>query len=365
MTSRIEKAIASLSQHHLDALVLNPGPTQFYFSGLHLHLSERPMCLFLLPGKAPAIVLPAFEREQLANTSLAMQAFFFDDDPAEWQKAFDDAAAYGNLAGKTIGIEPTQMRYLEMQYVQQSAANLSFTSAAELIADLRMRKDASEQAAMQVAVNLSEQALRSALAQFQPYMTEKEFANVLLMQMLQAGAEDLSFGSIVAGGPNSANPHATPTDRPIQPGDLLVIDFGAKVNGYCADITRTFAIGQIDLELVKIHEITQAANAAARDFARPGVSAHSVDQAARSVIEQAGYGQYFTHRLGHGLGLEGHEPPYMHGGNPLILQPGMTFTIEPGIYLPGRGGVRVEDDVIITADGCRSLTTFPRELITL
>jgi Xaa-Pro dipeptidase len=365
MPSRIEKATTTLSQHHLDALVLNPGPTQFYFSDLHLHLSERPMCLFLLPDKPPAIVLPAFEREQLARTSLEVEAFFYEDDPAEWQKAFNDAARYANLTGKTIGIEPTQMRYLEMQYIQQSAANLTFASAADLIGDLRMCKDASEQAAMQAAVNLSEQALRSALAQFQPHMTEKEFANVLLMQMLQAGAEDLAFGSIVAGGPNSANPHATPTDRPIQPGNLLVIDFGAKVDGYCADITRTFAVGEIDPELVKIHEVTQAANAAAREHARPGVSAQSVDQAARSVIEQAGYGQYFTHRLGHGLGLEGHEPPYMHGGNPLILQPGMTFTIEPGIYLPGKGGVRVEDDVIITADGCHSLTTFPRELITL
>ncbi|MEE4193736.1 MAG: M24 family metallopeptidase, partial [Anaerolineae bacterium] len=118
----------------------------------------------------------------------------------------------------------------------------------------------------------------------------------------------------------------------------------------------------IEPEFQKIHEITQAANAAARAFAKPGIRAGDVDKAARDVIEAAGYGEYFTHRVGHGLGMEGHEPPYMHGANDLILKEGMTFTIEPGIYLPGRGGVRVEDDVILTADGCESLSTLPREL---
>jgi Xaa-Pro dipeptidase len=142
----------------------------------------------------------------------------------------------------------------------------------------------------------------------------------------------------------------------------LLIDYGASVNGYASDITRTFAIGTLSPELAQVHEIVQAANAAGRAAAGPGVSCQEVDRAARRVIEDAGYGEYFIHRTGHGLGLETHEPPYMVEGNARRLQVGMTFTVEPGIYLPGRGGVRVEDDVVITEEGCESLTTLARDL---
>ncbi len=173
---------------------------------------------------------------------------------------------------------------------------------------------------------------------------------------------ELPFQPIVAAGPNSANPHATPTDRPIQPGDLLIIDWGATHHGYFSDLTRTFAIGEVAPELAHITEVCLQANAAGRAAARPGIPAGEVDAAARKVIEEAGYGEFFTHRTGHGLGLDVHERPFIFGGNPDVLQPGMTFTVEPGIYLPHRGGVRVEDDVVITPEGARSLSDMPRAL---
>ena len=162
-------------------------------------------------------------------------------------------------------------------------------------------------------------------------------------------------------GPNAASPHAVPSDRPIQPGETIVVDCGAIVGGYAADITRTFAIGALEPEMARVYEIVQAANAAGRAAAGPGVPAEEVDRAARAVIEEAGYGECFTHRTGHGLGLEVHEPPYIVAGNERVLKPGMTFTVEPVIYLPGRGGVRIEDDVVVTPTGAESLTTFPRE----
>jgi Xaa-Pro dipeptidase len=194
-------------------------------------------------------------------------------------------------------------------------------------------------------------------------MTEREIGTELVMQTLVAGSDsDLPFAPIVASGPNGALPHASMTDRAIQRGDLLTLDWGAAKNGYIADLTRTFAVGPVDDELKRIYEAVKAANAAAKACAKPGVSAAEVDAAARQVITAAGYGEYFTHRVGHGLGLEGHEDPSMHGRNELTLTPGITFTIEPGIYLPGRGGVRIEDDVVVTADGCESLSTYPREL---
>jgi len=362
MLNRLQKAQQLMSEQGLDAVILNPGPTQFYFSGLHLHLMERPMCLFLDPDKTPAIVLPELERQQLSHATIPLEPFFYSADVAAWHEAYRMAADYMELNGKTVGIEPTRFRYLEMSYIQQAAPEVQFTSAEELIAILRMCKDAQEKAAMKAAIEISQRALTAALDHFNVGMTELELASELTMQMLQAGAENVAFGAIVSGGPNSANPHAMPGDRQIQNGDLLVIDYGAMKDGYCADITRTFGIGEIESEFEQIHKITQQANAAARAFAKPGVRAGDVDKAARKVIESAGYGAYFTHRVGHGLGMEGHEPPYMHSTNDLILQEGMTFTIEPGIYLPGRGGVRVEDDVILTADGCESLTTLPREL---
>ena len=194
-------------------------------------------------------------------------------------------------------------------------------------------------------------------------MTEKELAAELVVQLLRNGSDaGLPFTPIVSGGPNSANPNASPTDRKLQAGDLLVIDYGAAANDYISDITRTFAVGEVDAEYAKIHKIVQEANAAGRAAGKPGVPCADVDKAAREVIDKSGYGEYFTHRTGHGLGMEGHEHPYMRGDNMQLLEPGMAYTVEPGIYLPGRNGVRVEDDVVVTETGSESLTTLPREM---
>jgi Xaa-Pro dipeptidase len=221
---------------------------------------------------------------------------------------------------------------------------------------------------MRQAVQFAERALTATLPKIRAGMTEREIAAELVVQTLRAGSDaDLPFAPIVASGPNSALPHAFVTDRVLQPGDLLTLDWGAATRGYFADLTRTFAVGvagggEIDPELKKIYELVKGANAAGKAAARPGVTCASVDAAARKVIADGGYGEFFTHRVGHGLGLEGHEDPSMHGRNEMPLEAGMTFTVEPGIYLPGKGGVRIEDDVVVTADGCESLSTYPREL---
>ena len=173
---------------------------------------------------------------------------------------------------------------------------------------------------------------------------------------------ELPFAPIVSSGPNSANPHVSPGERRLQPGDLLVVDWGARVDGYISDLTRTFAIGEVEAGYRKIHQIVREANAAGRAAGKPGVPCAAVDQAARAVIEKAGYGQYFTHRTGHGIGLEAHEEPYLRSDNTQLLEPGMTYTVEPGIYLPGRNGVRIEDNMVITENGAECLGDMPREL---
>jgi Xaa-Pro dipeptidase len=185
----------------------------------------------------------------------------------------------------------------------------------------------------------------------------------LVIQLFKHGSEpEMPFSPIVSGGPNAANPHATPTERKLQRGDLLVVDWGAAFDGYISDLTRTFAVGEVDAECATIHRIVQEANAAGRAASKPGAACAEVDKAARAVIEAAGYGKFFTHRTGHGIGMEGHEDPYMRGDNMQILEVGMAFTVEPGIYLPNRNGVRIEDNVVITETGADCLSDMPREM---
>jgi Xaa-Pro dipeptidase len=193
-------------------------------------------------------------------------------------------------------------------------------------------------------------------------MTEREATRRLIQACFAAGADALAFEPIVVAGPNAALPHATPSDRPIGPGELMIVDFGAVVDGYASDLTRTFVLGEPDPEAARIYAVVREANAAGRAAVRPGIPAEAVDQAARAVIEDAGYGPYFPHRTGHGLGLEVHEPPYLVAGDTTPLQTGMVFTVEPGIYLSGKGGIRIEDVVVVTENGGESLTAFPREL---
>jgi len=216
---------------------------------------------------------------------------------------------------------------------------------------------------MRQAVKIAQDALEATIPFIKVGMTEKEVSSELVVQLLKHGSEpEMPFSPIVSGGPNAANPHASPSERKLQTGDLLVIDWGAAYDGYISDLTRTFAAGQVDEECVKIHKIVQEANAAGRAAGKPGAACADVDKATRDVIEKAGYGVYFTHRTGHGIGMEGHEEPYMRGDNMQILEPGMAYTVEPGIYLPGRNGVRIEDNVVITETGAECLSDMPREI---
>ncbi len=347
----------------LDALVLNPGPSLIYLSGLHFHLMERPVVAFFTPHNPPAVVLPELEAGKASALDFSVQVFPYGEDPDTWLPAFRQAAKAVNLDQHKVGVEPGRLRFLELRFLEFATQETQFLSAEGVLAALRMQKDEKELSAMRKAAQIAQQGLQSALESFKTGMTERELAGELTIQLLRHGSDtELPFTPIVSGGPNSANPHATPTERALQTGDLLVIDWGAAYDGYYSDITRTFAIGEVEPEFAKIAQIVKDANQAGREAVRPGALAEDVDHAARSVIEKAGYGEFFFHRTGHGLGMEGHEPPYMRAGNQLKLAAGMTFTVEPGIYLPGRGGVRIEDDVVVTESGVVSLTDMPREL---
>ena len=363
---RHKRLFAAMSNQGIDALVLNPGPSLVYLTGLHFHLSERPVVTIFTPDKEPLIVLPQLETTKLTGLSFGSRSFSYSDDPDTWLDAFKKAVQAGNIDGRVIGIEPGRLRVLELRYLEKVAPQAHFISAAESLESLRISKDKDEISAMRRAVDIAQNALIATIPSIKLGASEQEIASELTLQLYRAGSEpQLPFFPIVSSGKNTANPHATPSERTLQSGDLLVIDWGASYKGYASDITRTFALGLVDEELAYIAEIVLQANEAGRKAASPGVSAASVDKAARDVIEAAGYGDYFIHRTGHGLGMESHEAPYIRSGNLNPLELGMTFTVEPGIYLPDRGGVRIEDDVLITADGSESLTSLQRQLHTI
>ncbi|HJR81431.1 MAG TPA: Xaa-Pro peptidase family protein [Anaerolineales bacterium] len=361
--SRFDRLNASLHTTGLDAVILNPGPTLTYLSGLHFHLMERPVVLLFAKDQDPAIVLPELELQKVASLPYQLQVFPYSENPSEWDNAFRRATQALSLDGKRIGVDPRQLRLLEFRHVKAGAPEADYPDASDVLAGLRLRKDQAEIEAMRRAVKIAQDALEATIPLIKIGMAEKELSAELVVQLLKHGSEpEMPFAPIVSSGPNSANPHASPTERKLQTGDLLVVDWGATFDGYISDLTRTFAVGEVDEEYRKIHKIVQEANAAGRAAAQPGVPCANVDKAARNVIEKSGYGNYFTHRTGHGIGMEGHEEPYMRGDNMQLLEPGMAFTVEPGIYLPDRNGVRIEDNVVITEDGADVLSDMPREI---
>lgn len=362
-SSRLERLNVALSQAGLDGVVLNPGPTFTYLTGVSFHLMERPIVLLVAPGRRPVLVLPELEKLKVDLFPYPIDAFCYGENPADWDGVFHKAVRSLGLDGRKIGVEPRQLRLLEFRHVRAGAPEADYPDASEALASLRLRKDEAEVNALRRAVKAAQDALEATVPSIKVGATEKEIAAELNIQLLKHGSEsELPFSPIVSGGPNSANPHATPSGRKLQPGDLLVVDWGARVDGYISDLTRTFAVGEVEPELRKIAEVVLAANAAARAAGHLGAPCANVDKAARHVIEQAGYGQYFTHRTGHGIGMQDHEDPYMRGDNMQMLYPGMAYTVEPGIYLPGRGGARIEDNVVVTKDGIDVLSDLPREL---
>lgn len=363
-SDRVVRLQQEMERRGLDCLALVPGANLLYLSGLSFHLSERPIVALFPVDGPPAIVLPALEAPKLQHAACPFQAYPYTDEEGP-TRAFQQACAALELADVRIGVEELRMRVMEARLLERYAPGCSLVPADAVMAALRVCKDADEVGRIRRAVAVVEGALRAVLAQIRVGMTEREVAGLLMVEVLRGGGEGVPFEPIVVAGPNAASPHAVPTDRPLRPGETVIIDCGAVVGGYVSDITRTVALGGLPEEMVRVYEVVRQANEAGRAAVRPGRAAQEVDRAARAVVARAGYGDRFLHRTGHGLGLEVHEPPYIVEGNREPLRPGMVFTVEPGIYLPGRGGVRIEDDVLVTPEGAETLTTFPRELLVL
>ena len=268
-TARLDRLYQLISSTGLDAIAINPGPSLFYLTGLNFHLMERPTVLLLAPPATPALVMPELELPKVTSSRLPLTPFAFGDNSQTWGKVFTQAATALQLDGKRVGMEPTRLRFLELSYLNHAAPKAIFVSGEGVFSQLRIQKDAEEIAAMRQAAVIAQKALTATLPMAKPGVTERELAAELAVQLLRAGSDsELPFAPIVASGPNSANPHAVPSDRKVERGDLLLFDWGASYRGYASDITRTFGVGQLSDELRQIYQLVKEANAAGQ---APGV----------------------------------------------------------------------------------------------
>ena len=360
--ARLDRLRTLGQQRDLDAVAVVPGANMVYFTGLHFHLSERPTIALVLSGGGTAFIVPDLEFSKVEPhlEALDVRHVFRWTDADGYTGAFEAAAEALGLRGGVLGVDGMTMRVFEWLAFSAAAPGLHVSGMGQDLLYLRAVKTPPEVDRVRQAVALSEQSLAETLQQVQPGMTERQIREILNGRLSANGSHGHAFDPLVLVGANSALPHGVTGDNELGANDLLLFDFGGMIDGYPADITRTVCLGTPSDDIQKIHDTVREANAAARAAAKSGITAGAVDKAARDVIEAAGYGEYFVHRTGHGLGLDVHELPNINSGDETPLVTGMVFTIEPGIYMPGVGGVRIEDDVVITEDGCESLTTFSR-----
>lgn len=361
---RLDRLYRALESAGLSALALVPGPNLRYLTGLSMHPSERLTLAMLREGRG-VLVLPALEVPRAREFLTADMELLPWTDEQGPEEALQQLRVLIALTGERIGVEERAMRLLEWNALLRAFPLRRTEPADLLLAGLRMAKDDAELGAMRRAARALEQGLQATLEQLRPGMTERQVARAWQWATADLGVDGIGEEPIVVAGPRGASPHNVPSDRPIGHGELVTLDWVVSVDGYYADITRTVAVGEPGPERRRIYELVRQANEAGRAAVRPGVAAEAVDHAARAVITAGGYGPHFLHRTGHGLGLEVHEPPYIVAGNTLLLPAGVTFTVEPGIYIEGLGGVRIEDDIVVTAEGGESLTTMGRELLVL
>ena len=344
--ARRRRATDALGARGIAALLLSPGSDLAYLSGYRVHASERLTCLILTHDGQGTLVVPELEAPRA-------RAAVGDALPLrDWGETGDPYVLVAGLvpAKGDIAIAD-QMWALFVLPLQKALLGRVFRPASLVTRELRMRKDRYERDALGAVAASADRAYARVLELAFAGRTEREVAVDLAALLREEGHDEVTF-TIVASGPNGASPHHETGERRIAGGDAIVLDFGGTREWYCSDVTRTVHVGrETEPELRRVHDLVRRAQEAGYAAARAGAPADSIDAAARRVIDGAGYGKYFIHRTGHGIGLDGHEHPYLVAGNAERLEPGMAFSIEPGIYLPGRFGVRIEDIAVIGDDG--------------
>ena len=349
---RVDRVLDVLEREHPGAqLLVNDPWSIYYLAGFYNEPYERFGGMLLARGQRPVIY----------NNVLNPLAPFDNADVVEFSDTDDTIAAIASRVdpARALGVDAT-MRSGFLVPLQERRVASSFFLGSFATTEVRERKDAEERRRMREASRLNDQAVGLIAEHVREGVTERELARELADVYAEIGADGLSFDPIVSFGANAANPHHTPDGTRLASGDVVLFDIGCRYQGYCSDMTRTFLWGEPDEESLRIHDVVRRANEAAEAAIREGMRFCDLDRVARSLIEDEGYGPYFTHRLGHGIGLQEHEGGDVSSANEAMVEPGMCFSIEPGIYLPGRTGVRIEDLVLMTEDGAEVLNAYPK-----
>ncbi|WP_286229355.1 M24 family metallopeptidase [Neobacillus mesonae] len=361
MNQRLQKLQTWMKENEIEVSFLTSTENVFYLTGYYTDPHERLLALAVFQEAEPFLVCPAMEVHDARNSGWEQEIIGYSDIQNPWELIHQSINnRISNISKAAIEKEHMNVeRYEQLQHLFPKAV---FVSAEEKVRMLRMIKDAKELKTIEEACALADYAVQFGASEIKEGKTELQVLNALEYALKEKGVTEMSFSTMVLTGANAASPHGNPGETKIQKGDFVLFDLGVVVDRYCSDITRTVAYGDINDQQKEIYDTVLKAQLAAIEASKPGVTAAEVDLTARKIIADAGYGEYFPHRLGHGLGIGVHEYPSMTETNQLVIEEGMVYTIEPGIYVPNVAGVRIEDDVYITADGVKVLTKFPKEL---
>jgi Xaa-Pro dipeptidase len=346
---------------NVDAVALVPGPNFTRAFGKSFMSHERPFLAVIPAEGAPAAIVPNLELGSWALVDFDGAVFDWRDQDG-YDAAF--AALTEHLKIGSLAVEGQVMRVFVQVALTKAQRDLQIVDGEKAISGLRVIKTEADVVALQAAIDVSERALSRVLEGVQIGQTEKQIESALIQALFAEGANDLAFSPIVVAGDNTARPHGKArADYAVQEGDALLFDFGARKDGFAADITRTVFVGDVSEEGRAVYETVLAANLRGFEVAKPGVTAHDIDDVVTGVLEASPFADRIRTKTGHGLGREVHEAPYIMRGNPEVMCEGMVWTNEPGLYDLGNFGVRIEDDMLVTADGVRALTSFPKELL--
>lgn len=359
--TRLEAIQQALRDQQVAAAFIQGKENVFYLTGFRTDPHERMVALIILPNEAPFLIVPGMEKSLVQKAGWTGDILTYSDTDNPWTVLGQALSRY-TLKGDSLWVEKRLIPLERAEALQALFGINQMHDAEPALMSLRSIKTEKEIAVLREAASLADFGVQIGVEAIAEGRKEIDILATIEYELKRKGITEMAFQTTVISGANSADPHGKPGTKTIQHGDLVLFDLGVVLDGYCSDITRTVAYGDLTDELRHVYQTVLDAQMGAVSLCKPGTELGALDRKARSIITEAGFGEYFPHRLGHGLGADVHELPSINETNTETLKPGMTFTIEPGIYLPNKGGVRIEDDVLITDDGYELLTKYPKEL---
>lgn len=362
MNQRLNALTDAIKGQDLSFAFISDPMSVFYMTGFRSNPHERLLALFVFPNVEPFLVCPAMEERDARQAGWEGEIIGYGDHEKIWEIIAQKINQRGVTGALRIGLEINTVSYARANELGALSSSADFVNIEPTLEALRTIKDARELQILQQAAEMADFAVECGASLIKKGKSEQSIIAEIEYTLKKRGISEMSFSTMVLAGDKTASPHGKPGDRQIREGDFVLFDLGVVVDGYCSDITRTFVYKHASPKQEEIYQTVLWAEEAAIQQAKPGMRIGDLDLVARTIISDAGYGDYFPHRLGHGLGISVHEAPSMSEDNNGVLKEGMVFTIEPGIYIPELGGVRIEDDVVLTAEGARCLTQYPKAL---